>query len=68
LDHPNTDLNKNGIVASGECVKNTAGIKPVLCSTNRGPVPSTAAGRYTSEFDLAGLRQMLANYYLRQTS
>jgi hypothetical protein len=68
LDHPNTDLNKNGVVSSGECVKNTAGVKPVMCSTNRGSIPSTVAGRYTSEFDLPGLRQMAANYYLRQAS
>ncbi|MFK0288309.1 hypothetical protein ACIQVL_48735 [Streptomyces sp. NPDC090499] len=67
LDHPNTDLNKNGIVASGECVKSTAGREPVMCSTNRGPAATADAGRFTTEYDLPGLRQLHTNYYLRQT-
>ena len=66
LDHPNQDLNKNGIVSSGECVKSAGGRKPVMCSTNRGAPAPADAGQYTSEYDLPGLRQMLANYTLRQ--
>lgn len=66
LDHPNTDLNKDGVVASGECVKSAAGRKPVMCSTNRGAPAAADAGRYTSEYDLPGLRQLLKNYVLRQ--
>lgn len=67
LDHPNTDLNKNGIVGARECVKNASGAKPVMCSPNRGPVPASAAGRYTAEFDAVGLKQLARNWYLRQT-
>ncbi|NUQ95805.1 MAG: hypothetical protein HOY79_04350 [Streptomyces sp.] len=68
LDHPNLDLNKDGIVASRECVKSTAGRKPIMCSTNRGAPATADAGRYTSEYDLPGLRQMLKNYWLRQAA
>lgn len=68
LDHPNTDLNKDGVIASGECVKNTAGVKPLLCSKNRGYTTAGVAGKYTTAFDVAGLRQMAANWYLRQTA
>lgn len=67
LDHPNTDLNKNGTVGAGECVKNSKGIKPVMCRPNRGPVPASAGGRYTAEFDAVGLKQLARNWYLRQT-
>ncbi|MFG2359424.1 hypothetical protein [Streptomyces sp. NPDC048521] len=66
LDHPNTDLDRDGVVENGECVRNSAGLRPLLCSPNRGNPPSTAGGKFTTEFDLRGLRQMLANYYLRQ--
>ncbi|QBJ94472.1 hypothetical protein D0Z67_29320 (plasmid) [Streptomyces seoulensis] len=68
LDHPNTDLDKDGVVENGECVKSTAGRKPILCSPNRGVPAATDGGRFTTEYDLPGLRQMLANYYLRQTT
>ncbi|MFD9249584.1 zinc metalloprotease [Streptomyces bottropensis] len=66
LDHPNTDLDKDGVVEPKECVKNTAGVKPVMCAPNRGYTTARAAGRYTSQFDAAGLRQMTLNWYLRQ--
>lgn len=68
LDHPNTDLDKDGQVEAQECVKSATGLKPVMCYPNRGGAPSGDAGRYTEEYDLPGLRQMLANYYLRQTT
>jgi hypothetical protein len=81
LDHPNTDVDRDGIVEAGECVKNTAGLKPLLCSPNRGnPLARPArtgtgpvaynvmeAGRFSKDFDLPGLRQLLANYTLRQS-
>ncbi|MCI3279151.1 M12 family metallo-peptidase [Streptomyces cylindrosporus] len=66
LDHPNADLNKDGTITSGECVKSTAGRKPVMCSKNRGAAAAADAGRYTAEYDLPGLRQLLRNYALRQ--
>lgn len=66
LDHPNTDLDKDGAVEAKECVKNTAGVKPVACSPNRGYTSARVGGRYTTEFDVAGLRQLALNWYLRQ--
>lgn len=66
LDHPNTDVNKDGTIAGGECVKNSAGLRPLMCSPNRGNPPVAAGGKFTAEFDLPGLRQLLANYRLRQ--
>lgn len=66
LDHPNTDLDRDGVVEAKECVKNTSGVKPVLCSPNRGYTTATVGGRYTAEFDAVGLRQMARNWYLRQ--
>ncbi len=65
LDHPNTDLDKDGVVESRECVKSTAGRKPVMCSTNRGPAAAADGGKFTTEYDLPGLRQLLKNYTLR---
>ncbi|NEA48458.1 hypothetical protein [Streptomyces sp. SID10815] len=77
LAHPNQDLNGDGVVAPGECVQTGIGLKPIMCSPNRGnPVPTpigtgrTAvnameAGRFTSQFDIPGLRQLLANYNTR---
>ncbi|MDX2658290.1 hypothetical protein PV402_39580 [Streptomyces scabiei] len=67
LDHPNTDRDKDGTVEAYECVKNTAGWMPVMCSPNGGYRTATGAGKFTTEFDLPGLRQMLRNYYLRQS-
>lgn len=80
LDHPNTDVDRDGTVEAGECVTNKAGLRPLLCSPNRGnplahptatgsgPVAYSAmeAGRFSKDFDLPGLRQLLANYTLRQ--
>jgi hypothetical protein len=66
LDHPNTDLNHDGVVASRECVKSKAGRLPIMCSSNRGQPAAADGGKFTSEYDLPGLRQMLANYALRQ--
>ncbi|WP_416520091.1 hypothetical protein [Streptomyces achromogenes] len=67
LAHPNVDLDRDGVIENGECVRNTAGLRPLMCAPNRGNPPVTAGGKFTSEFDLPGLRQMLQNYYLRQT-
>ncbi|MFF7476623.1 hypothetical protein [Streptomyces sp. NPDC008092] len=67
LDHPNLDLNKDGVVASQECVKSAAGRKPVMCSKSRGQPTVADGGKFTTEYDLPGLKQLLANYTLRQT-
>lgn len=79
LDHPNTDLDRDGKVETQECVKDTTGLKPIMCSPNRGlKIPAgtgtsapaaynaMTAGTFTKDFDLRGLRQLRANYTLRQ--
>ncbi|MGW4270817.1 hypothetical protein ACWEGQ_00265 [Streptomyces seoulensis] len=78
LAHPNQDLNGDGTVADGECVHTATGLRPVMCGPNRGnpvQVPTGAgrtavsgmeAGRFSTEYDLPGLCQLLANYTLRQ--
>ncbi|WP_432185450.1 hypothetical protein [Streptomyces tendae] len=80
LDHPNTDVDRDGTVKAGECVKDSGDLKPIMCSPNRGnplarptttgtgPVAYNAmtAGSFSKDFDLPGLRQLLANYTLRQ--
>lgn len=67
LGHPNYDRDKDGLVENFECVKNTSGWTPVMCSPNGGMRTSTSSGKFVTGYDLAGLTQMLANYYLRQT-
>lgn len=65
LEHPNTDRDGDGTVEAFECVKTSSGWRPVMCSPNGGYRTATGAGKFTTEFDVPGLRQMLANYYLR---
>jgi hypothetical protein len=67
LDHPNYDKDRDGVVENYECVKNSAGWTPVMCSPSGGYRTSTSGGKFVTEFDLAGLKQLRANYYLRQT-
>ncbi|MFJ8727696.1 hypothetical protein [Streptomyces sp. NPDC093269] len=66
LDHPNTDVNKDGKIANAECVKSTAGRKPIMCSSNRGQPTAADGGKFTTEYDIPGLKQLLKNYSLRQ--
>lgn len=65
LDHPNYDRDRDGKVESFECVRTSAGWRPSLCAPNGGYRTWAGAGKFTPEFDLPGLRQMLRNYYLR---
>lgn len=60
LDHPNTDVNGDGDVSAGECVKTSYGNKPVMCNPNGGYGTSTNQGKLVG-FDLAGVKQLLAN-------
>jgi hypothetical protein len=68
LDHPNEDRDKDGTVESYECVTTSTGTRPVVCSPSGGYLNSVDAGKFTPPFDLPGLRQLLANYTLRQTT
>lgn len=68
LAHPNYDRDRDGRVENYECVKNSAGWTPVMCSPNGGIRTTTSAGKYTTEFDVPGLKQMARNWYLRQAA
>jgi hypothetical protein len=68
LDHPNYDKDKDGTVEPYECVTTSTGTRPLMCSPNGGYYNSIDAGKFTPPFDLPGLRQLLANYYARQTA
>ncbi|MGW7636137.1 hypothetical protein [Streptomyces decoyicus] len=59
LDHPNSDMNNDGVVASYEVVKDTAGVTPLMTSPNGG-YQDSRAGTLTP-YDLAGIKQLLAN-------
>ncbi|MFE7780362.1 hypothetical protein [Streptomyces nigrescens] len=59
LDHCNSDMNNDGVVASYETVKDTAGVTPIMTSPNGG-YQDSRAGQLTP-YDLNGIKQLLAN-------
>ncbi|WP_394436314.1 gluzincin family metallopeptidase [Streptomyces sp. SGAir0957] len=61
LDHPNVDLDGDGKVENGECVRTAKGYLPVMCSPNGGYTTSGGGGLFTSR-DTPGLTQLVANY------
>jgi hypothetical protein len=65
LAHVNYDRDRDGRVESNECVRNSAGRRPVMCAPSGGYLSKASGGKYTSEFDVPGLRQMRKNYDLR---
>jgi hypothetical protein len=65
LDHANTDVNKDGRVSDFECVKSKAGRKPIMCSPNRRAAVADS-GKYSTEYDIPGLKQLRKNYDLRK--
>jgi hypothetical protein len=65
LDHPNVDNDGDGAVEPFECVTTVSGTRPLMCSPNGGYYNSTDAGRFTPPFDEPGLKQLIANWYLR---
>lgn len=60
LDHPNVDLDKDGVVENFECVATSYGNKPIMCDPNGGYRTTADAGKLTG-FDLNGLKALLAN-------
>lgn len=64
LAHPNFDMDRDGHVEGGECVRNSAGRKPVMCTPTGGYRTVANGVQYTS-FDVPGLEQMRENYDLR---
>ncbi|GAA2673956.1 hypothetical protein GCM10010400_40140 [Streptomyces aculeolatus] len=64
LAHANTDRDRDGRVEGGECVQNSAGRKPVMCTPTGGYHTAANGGQYTT-FDAPGLKQMRRNYDLR---
>ncbi|MET7713712.1 hypothetical protein [Streptomyces sp. NPDC005407] len=65
LGHPNRDLDRDGRIEQFECDKNTSGWLPVVCSPNGGVRTTQYAGGFTA-LEVPGLRQLAANWYLRQ--
>jgi hypothetical protein len=61
LDHPNT-RDSSGNVKPYDCVTNSAGWRPLMCSPNGGPTDKTGIN-YTA-YDIAGIKQLVANYAL----
>lgn len=68
LAHPNTDVDGDGTIEANECVATASGTRPVMCSPNTGGyLNAIDAGRFTPPFDEPGLKQLAANWYLRQS-
>lgn len=66
LDHPNSDLDKDGVVEAYECPVNDANRRPVECAPNGGNLGATTGGNFLTAFDQPGLKQLADNWYLRQ--
>jgi hypothetical protein len=64
LEHPNKDLNHDGVVKDYECSLNADKTRPLMCSPNGGAVTSKGSGHYTA-LDIAGLKALVANYRYR---
>lgn len=64
LDHPNKDLDKDGVVEPYECEKTAYGYRPVLCSPNGGYTSSTNSGKFTS-VDVPGIQGLVKNLAYR---
>lgn len=60
LDHPNTDLDGDGVIEAGECPYGTEGAKPIMCSPNGGFQSQQYWGRLSDQ-DRAGYKQLLTN-------
>lgn len=59
LDHPNTDLDKDGVVEPYECVATSYGNKPIMCSPSGGYQTSNA-GKLVG-YDVNGVKALIAN-------
>jgi hypothetical protein len=66
LAHPNIDKDGDGTVEAYECVTTASGTRPLLCSPSGGYLNAVDAGKFTPPFDEPGLKQLAANWYLRQ--
>ena len=60
LDHPNLDLDGDGVVEKFECVKDPIGTTPVMCSPNGGYQTYDTSGKLT-QYDLNGVAALLNN-------
>ncbi|OEV30887.1 hypothetical protein AN219_08130 [Streptomyces nanshensis] len=60
LDHPNSDLDKDGRAEPYECVATRYGNKPVMCSPNGGYRTAANKGRLTG-YDIDGIKALLKN-------
>ena len=66
LDHPNSDLDKDGTVEAYECPVNDANRRPVMCAPSGGNFGATTGGNFLTFADQPGLAQLAANWYARQ--
>lgn len=60
LDHPNYDIDKDGVVEPYECVATSYGNKPIMCSPSGGYKTTTNMGRLTG-YDINGIKALIAN-------
>lgn len=60
LDHPNYDIDKDGVVERYECVATSYGNKPVMCSPNGGYKTDANQGKLLA-YDINGIKALLAN-------
>ena len=62
LDHPNTDVDHDGLVEDYECVKTTKGYLPVMCAPGLGGYTTAGGGGLFTSRDTPGLVQLVNNY------
>ncbi|MFJ8677263.1 hypothetical protein [Streptomyces sp. NPDC093589] len=60
LDHCNSDMNNDGVIATFETVKDSAGVSPLMTSPNGG-YQDSRAGTLTP-YDLNGIKALVANH------
>lgn len=64
LDHPNRDLDGDGVVEDYECARTTYGYLPVMCAPGLGGYTTASGGGQFTSIETPGLRQLVANYGL----
>lgn len=60
LDHPNTDIDTDGTVESGECVATSYGNRPIMCSPNGGYGSWQNVGKLVG-YDINGINALINN-------
>lgn len=63
LDHPNKDLNGDGVVGDRECEKTANGYLPLMCALGGGYLDTHGEAQFTS-LEIPALKQLVDNYRL----